>query len=212
MELYITRIGKRAWVRTMSDIGFRSVRSSIVKFLWVGLALAIMWHFNWDQIFIDRLGEIWAALAALAGVLAAVFAINLLLAPAELQKESDAEIDRLTTELDDKVGRQEALNELWRLRSYGISLRNTPVVSVWGLMVWSGKFHLWRLEVLEKAEAISVNLRNWFERLDRVNQPPSLGFRPFSGRHGTEIRNMSELLLRMQVFLEKDLRWPGGST
>ncbi len=53
MPLYLTRVLKKAWEQTMSDFGVTNWRSSLVKALWVGIAVFIMHSFNWTGLVID---------------------------------------------------------------------------------------------------------------------------------------------------------------
>lgn len=192
---------------TLSDLGFQNIRSSIVKGMWVLGVLFVMYIFDWHELLKGKVGEIWAGILALLGVLVLIYFFNLLSVPARMQAEADAEITKLKKQIFDRERRQTSINELWRFRSEGISLRNYDsrrIVSDadWG--EWQAKYHAWRAGVMAAATATNINLFHWLDRLDRtVPNPSDLNFtRP---EHERLARIMSTMLYRLQQFLEREM-------
>ena len=168
----------------------------------VCLPVATYWNFFGSEILN------WLPLIIFGTVFLGTVAIGLLTAPYKIADQLERDRNALREKLDERVARQAALNELWRLRSDGITLRNTRVTSDPSFAEWIEKSEAWRSEVLERAEVISMNLRNWLDRLDRCNPPPQMPWPWHNDDHAHRVKIFSEILLRMQTFLEKDLIWP----
>lgn len=189
---------------TLSDVGVKSVRSSVVKAVWVAIALFIMYMAGWHELLKERLGEVGFVILAFFVLLAIIFVLNVLSAPAMIQKESDDLIDALRRQIDDKQARQAALNALWRLRSEGISMRNDEVLSDRQFVDWQQRFNAWRENVLLEAEKVNVNLKFYLERLDQMRPPPG-NIQIFNPEHGRLAHITSEILQRLQEYLKKEL-------
>jgi hypothetical protein len=204
MEPYLFRVLRRACKMTAADIGIRNWRVSFVKGLWAIIALAVMISFGWNDILIDRFGEIWAGIIAFLILIAIVFISNLLAAPAQLRAEAGREIQELTTILGTHQDHQEMLDRLWQLRSTGISIRNKRTGSKEELIEWEAGYNVWRNQTLIVAGSISPNLRQWIERLDRTEPIPG-NLQPFNGHHELHARIMCNILSRLQRYLERQL-------
>jgi len=202
--MYWSRIISRGWDMTRADFGFHDTRATFVKIAWLIVALMIMYIFNWDELLISRLGELGAGVLALFLLFLLVCVLNICAAIPKLHQEAENEIAKLRGRLDTRAGRQAALNELWRLRSDGISIRNRSIETEKEYQQWHKEYEKWRIEVLEKAEVLTINLRNWLERLDTTVTDPT-GRKPFNPDHELKRRIMSTILHRMQVYLEKEL-------
>ena len=115
----------------------------------------------------------------------------------------------LEEKIDDRERRQLALNKLWRLRSDGIALRNKPITTEAEFVDWQRRYEEWRENILRAAEERSVNLREWLDRLERMGAPPSGLTFYFDDTGESEHRRlvgiMTEMLVRLQKHLEKDL-------
>lgn len=189
---------------TRNDIGFHSIRHSIAMLVWVAISLFIMWHFRLDNILIDRIGELWAAGVALLLVVALIFLANLFIAPTEIQKEADNEIDDLKKQIDNKEARQNAIDALWILRKSGVELRNKSVSSDEDFNSWQSEFWSWRSNTLDKARVVSVNLQNWLDILDRTVPRPA-NVLIHNPEHDRLLRVASTILNRLQQYLEGEL-------
>ncbi len=124
-------------------------------------------------------------------------------AAAKRHAEQESQIQRLEKQLDDKAARQAALNKLWALRKKGVTVRNRSVFEA-EYSDWEREFDEWRQAVLTEAATITPNLKNWLDTLDRMEPPPDLP-RPANDEHDLKRHVMSEMLLRLGRYLEKDL-------
>ena len=131
--------------------------------------------------------------------------IGLIRAPRDLYKEAMFEIAALRLTIEDKERIQKALNELWRLRAAGVKLRNKRI-STDDYEDWLHDFNQWREEVLQHAGKISENLKQWLDILDKTTQGPVSPW--IHETHSAKLRVFSEVLHRLQIFLERDLVWP----
>lgn len=194
---------------TMSDFGLRNWRASIVKAIWIAIGLVIMISFKWHEMVVDRLGGAWASILAFFILFIAVFLWNFLAAPRQIQAETDESVVALQGQLDNREARQAAIDELWLLRSIGISLRNESVNTPVEFADWERRYRAWRNDTLSAARQVSVNLHNWLEHLDRtVPNPAGLSF--LSGTdHERFARIASTILYRLQMYLEREL-WNGA--
>jgi hypothetical protein len=132
-----------------------------------------------------------------------VIVVRLARAPYLLDKQAHSHIAALSLSLDNKTARQAALNLLWALRKEGVSLRE-KVPSATELSTWLDEWNAWRQRVYAAAEVVSVNLRNHLETLNEMGKAPSnLRLNGMLHLHAVEV--MSEILRRMERYLEKDL-------
>ena len=192
---------------TLSDVGFQNFRSSIVKAIWVIGALGVMYVFDWHELLKGKVGEIWAGILALAGVVILIFLINLISMPAKMQEEAEREIERLKKMLFDRDQRQKEIDELWKLRSEGIDFRNNDANTVkteedWNQ--WQSQYHNWRVKILAKANDVNPNLRHWLEHLDQTTPNPG-DLRFDRQQHELLARITSTMLSRLQKFLEREM-------
>jgi hypothetical protein len=109
----------------------------------------------------------------------------------------------LQKQLFDKEARQKAISQLWQLRAEGVPIRNERVTS-YTEGDWRTRFHTWLEKVYGEAAKISANLEAWLQTLDRVRPGPELGTAA-SPDHLRDRNNMSEVLLRMQEFLQAEM-------
>jgi hypothetical protein len=147
----------------------------------------------------------WIPLYFFGGALVVLILYGLATAPRGLYLEALAEIGQLRLTIEDKDRIQRALNELWMLRKEGVELRNTRITES-EFAAWVKKFDEWRENVYEQAKRISENLEQWLRILDQLTQPTVSP--PIHSKHAHKLKIFSEILHRLQVFLERDLRWP----
>lgn len=90
----------------------------------------------------------------------------------------------------------------WSLRREGVALRN-EIITTDQYQVWKSRFELWTGKLLGEAEIVSINLRNYLEVFDQCKQPIlGAGVNP---EHMQDLRILSEILARLQTYLEKGL-------
>lgn len=206
-ESYIKRIAQRAWAMTRADVGFQNLRTTLVKLFWVGIALAIMWHFGWQDMIVDRLGDLVVGILAFVAIFVCLFVLNFFSAPPLLQKEADKQIQFLTQRLDDKHDRQKHLNTLWHLRAQGVKIRNDAVSANTNSAKekWENRFNEWREKTLDEAYQINMNLKNWLDILD-VTRPLPNDLEPhIDAEIKTSARTCSEMVRRLGEYLEGKL-------
>ena len=143
--------------------------------------------------------------ANLVGFVVLFFIFLLIVVPSQLDDEAAERIAALQKKLFDRGARQAAIDKLWKLRATGVQLRN-KLVSPLDYDKWYGEWKSWRAEVLEQAMKVSPNLHAWLDTLDRVRPGPLLSAPPANdGDHVRDRNNMSEVLLRMQEFLQAEM-------
>jgi hypothetical protein len=120
------------------------------------------------------------------------------------QEKLQEKIIQLKLAIYDREKRQAAIDRLWELRKKGVELRNKNV-TVSEYPMWETEFEAWTAEICEEANKISPNLRNWLTILDRVRPPPMLSHQPAGPLHANTLKNMSEVLARIQEFLEAEM-------
>ncbi len=89
--------------------------------------------------------------------------------------------------------------KLWDLRTQGVSLRNENV-DHWSYPEWKERFESWHSELLLEAQKISTGLGSYLETLDQCTQPDLVS--PANREHEQDLRVLSEVLFRLQKFLE----------
>ena len=120
-------------------------------------------------------------------------------------RDENAAIADLRSQLYDRAKRQTAIDELWRLRAAGIILRNEEITDQ-QFPDWDKRWHRWRDDVWGKADLINPNLKNWLEYLDQARPPPSRNTPYRNPDHQRLVTIGSEMLLRMQEFLEREIK------
>jgi hypothetical protein len=103
----------------------------------------------------------------------------------------------------DKEARQEAISRLWQLRAEGVQIRNEHVVLA-NVADWQARYNGWCKRVYAEAGKISSNLDAWLWTLDQVRRGPQLD-PAASTDHLRDRGFMSEILLRMQEFLQAEM-------
>jgi hypothetical protein len=128
MTTYWTRVRVRAWTDTLRDCGFRDMRTSVVKIIWIIIGLVIALYLGGAEVLIEHAGKLGTGIAVFLVFFIILFLWNLVTAPAKLQQEADNEIAALKTKLNDREARQSAMARLWALRAEGTAMRNQKVV------------------------------------------------------------------------------------
>jgi hypothetical protein len=205
MATYWTRVRSRAWTETLRDFGFRDLRTSVVKIIWILIALAVALYFGGAEVLIEHAGKLGTGIAVSLIFFIVLFSWNLVTAPAKLQQEADNEIAALKTKLSDREARQSAMARLWALRAEGVAMRNQKVVGASAAMEWRMQFENWHQRVLAEAQTISPNFRAWLDTLDRVRPGPTDLPQAATPEHNTQRSCQSEILLRMQEFLQAEM-------
>ena len=199
---------------TKRDVGFTSPKAAIIHIVLAVITLVIIYSQSGIDDVVGGLNNYLVGLFALIALAGLLFLWNLVLAPWQLQKAADERISTLEDKLDDREAQQNALDRLWALRSDGIALRNESIITEAQFVVWQEKYQDWRSKTLKAAGARSVNLKQWLRRLERMGQPPDglicyVGEDPVTGHpvheHYRLAGIMTEILVRLQKHLEKDL-------
>ncbi len=115
MWKYWKTVLKRALLESWSDLSLGNWRQIVTKVVVGIIAVIFMWWWGWYEIAKDRLGEIWAILAAIGLVGVVVFLCHLLRAPYLLASEYVEEIERLNGLLseNDVVQKRNKLQKIW---------------------------------------------------------------------------------------------------
>lgn len=100
--------------------------------------------------------------------------------------------------------RDAALRELWRLRNIGISMRNRTLAGEAEYPAWKAEADAWLESVYAEANKISNTLQEHLRRLDRMEPPPRTS-ESVNDEHERWRHIVSEVLLRLQRFQEKEL-------
>lgn len=97
---------------------------------------------------------------------------------------------------------QAARQRLWDLRASGVEIRNRAP-ELGKFREWVAEYQAWRTSVLDVAKIVSETL---YRRLETLNQvrPLPFGLSIISKEHHQHAANLSEKLLRIEEFLEKD--------
>src|SRR5262249_53190817 len=155
-----------------------------------------------QRVLIEHAGKFGTGIATLLLFFIVLFSWNLLTAPAKLQLEADNEIAALKTKLSSREARQGAMARLWELRAEGPEMRNQKVVGANAAAEWMKQFENWHQRVLAEARTISPNFHAWLATLDRVRPSPNGLPQAATPEHDTQRSCQSEILLRMQEFLQ----------
>jgi len=94
---------------------------------------------------------------------------------------------------------------LWALRAEGTAMRNQKVVGTNAASEWMKQFEDWHQRVLAEAQTISPNFHAWLSTLDRVRPGPTDLPQAATPDHNTQRSCQSEILLRMQEFLQAEM-------
>jgi len=204
--MYLTRVRERAWMDTLRDCGFRDVRTAIVKIIWILIGLVVALYLGGvKEVLIEHAGKVGTGIAVFVLFFIVLFVWNLLTAPAKLQQEADNEIAALKTKLNNREARQSAMARLWALRAEGTAMRNQKVVGTNAASEWMKQFEDWHQRVLAEAQTISPNFHAWLSTLDRVRPGPTDLPQAATPDHNTQRSCQSEILLRMQEFLQAEM-------
>jgi hypothetical protein len=205
MATYWTRVRVRAWTDTLRDCGFRDVRTSVMKIIWIIISLVIALYLGGAEVLIEHAGKFGTWIVVLLVFFILLFSWNLVTAPAKLQREADNEIATLKTKLRDREARQSAMARLWALRADGVAMRNQKVVGASAAVEWIKQFENWHQRVLAEAQTISPNFHAWLAILDRVRPGPTDLPQAATPEHNAQRSFQSEILLRMQEFLQAEM-------
>jgi hypothetical protein len=156
------------------------------------------------DVLIEHAGKFGTGIATLLFFFIILFSWNLPTAPAKLQQEADNEIAALKTKLNNRETRQSAMARLWALRAEGTEMRNQKVVGA-NAAEWMKRFENWHQRVLAEARTISPNFHAWLATLDRVRPGPAGLPQAATPEHNTQRSCQSEILLRMQEFLQAEM-------
>jgi hypothetical protein len=147
----------------------------------------------------------WATIYAVIAW-AIIFLIRLIfVAPFQTFEETENRRLELARRLDDRELRQRTLNLIWDLRERGVQIRNEFPVN---FPVWHRRVNEWRLQLLDAAGVLSVNLRRHLETLNETHDFPSnieLVGGTHTEDHALDLRVISEVLRRLERYLERDL-------
>lgn len=146
----------------------------------------------------------WAPLAFFIVILVILVLVGLVAAPYSIYEELRLERDTLKAALDRRAARRDAITALWRIRTLGVEHRNLHITQP-QLEEWLATYEQWRTEVLEQAGIVSDGLREWLTTLDRMDHPPAFSNPHVNNVHGNRRHVMSEILLRLQKFLEAEM-------
>jgi hypothetical protein len=135
-----------------------------------------------------------------------IFLIRLLfVAPFQIFRDTEAQRQKLERALDDRKIRQRTLNLIWDLREKGVQIRNEFPVN---FLDWHRRFEEWRKSVLDAAGVLSVNLRRHLQTLNETHGYPTdiqLVGGVHDGEHKLDLSVISEMLRRLEKYLERDL-------
>lgn len=145
----------------------------------------------------------WAPLGIFATVFVATVIVGLIIAPYSMYRDVETRNNVLEKRLFDKEARQNAISKLWELRAEGVQIRNESVPAG-DTADWEARYNDWRERVYGEAGKISSILEAWLRTLDQVRPGPNLGTAA-SVDHLRDRGNMSEILLRMQEFLQAEM-------
>jgi hypothetical protein len=148
---------------------------------------------------------IWGlAYIAIAWVI--IFIIRLIfVAPFQTFKETEVQRLKLEKEIDDREIRQRTLNLIWDLREEGVKIRNEFPVN---FPNWQRRAAEWRVQVFNAAGVLSTNLRRHLQTLNETHGYPSdiqIVGGSHDGDHKLELCVISEILRRLEKYLERDL-------
>jgi hypothetical protein len=126
-------------------------------------------------------------------------------APFQVFKDGEGQRERLQQELEDRERRQRALNLLWDLRESGVQIRNEFPVN---FPNWHRRVNEWRNQLLDAAGVLSVNLRRHLQTLNETHGYPrdiQIVGENHKQEHELDLRVISEMLRRLEKYLERDL-------
>ena len=113
-------------------------------------------------------------------------------------------ISKLELKIFDGERRQKGVDALWDARTKGIKLRE-EVITEAQLPSWVCKWEKWKGEVLAAAAQVNHNLERYLEYLDQCPPIPG-GLHIVNDEHRKFITAGTEMLLRMQEFLEREIK------
>lgn len=129
----------------------------------------------------------------------------------ELRQEMESSTAKLTNEnkelklkIYNREARQQSINKLWQLRSEGVGIRNKKITAE-EFDDWYTAYEEWEKRVFHEAGLVSENLKQWLTTLDRVRLGPTTKFPSIDEVHERHKNNLSEVLQRLQDFLEADM-------
>jgi hypothetical protein len=167
--------------------------------------LVIALYLGGAEVLIEHAGKFGTWIVVLLVFFILLFSWNLVTAPAKLQREADNEIATLKTKLRDREARQSEMARLWALRADGVAMRNQKVVGASAAVEWIKQFENWHQRVLAEAQTISPNFHAWLAILDRVRPGPTDLPQAATPEHNAQRSFQSEILLRMQEFLQAEM-------
>jgi len=145
----------------------------------------------------------------------ALFFVNFILTPSRIEAEAESaaqshlkelrdEIEALKLKISNRDKRQTAMNALWELRTEGVNIRNREITEE-SYKEWYSEYVDWESRVYAEAAKVSPNLERWVKTLDRVRRGPRTKYPSIHNQHDRDKNNLSEVLFRLQEFLEADM-------
>lgn len=199
MPLPTTTARQFAWLWVTRAFAGRLGRADLVAGL-VSIVATPIWQ--WLYPMQEGLMN-WLPLLIFAAVFVGSLVIGALTAPYWLYRKLENEKNLLAAKLNNRDARQKSIARLWHLRAEGVEHRN-KAIGPSDETAWIKDFENWRARVLADAGVISLNLQAWLTTLDRVRPGPNLA-PPVSNAHSSCRGNMSEILFRLQEFLEAEM-------
>lgn len=152
-----------------------------------------------DAGWFDALLELGGLLVVILIIFSAWFVVRMITIPARLHAEQEAQISSIEALEDDQADKWAALRSL---RREGVKIRNQRLITILDLPKWTARYEKWRLDIIEAVGHLSPNLRSRIEVLNEMYGIPANAV-PMSKEHKRQLGIMSEILRRVEKYIEK---------
>lgn len=213
---YYGRLLRKAWDMTKAPAGISGFEGLIFGVVLTFLTFVILSYWGQIEIVSDELYFAFATLIAIVSLVVISFIVNCFRAAVALDDEWNALYSEALLKLENKALWQEKLDELWTLRSEGISLRNIRKFAGSEFDDWKASIDDWRERTEEVAFELDPNLKHWIHHLDTIVDNP-VGSAIFIGEirlpgntgpkeqeHSRYVRMASTVLDRLARYLLKE--------
>ena len=214
---YYNRLFGKAWEMTKLPVGISGFGGMLFGILLIITALFVLASLGQIKIITDELYMFVATVIALVLLVPLLFIVNCFRAAVSLDLEWKALYGKAMLKLDNRAEWQSKLDQLWILRSEGITLRNKCEFKLLNdFQHWVDDIKDWRNRTEKVAGEADPNLENWIHHLDTTVTNPGITpqfigemntsgeNKTFTMEHDLQVRMASTVLDRLARFLLKE--------
>lgn len=200
---YWRRVWRRAWQDTLRALALDLPERAVLRIVAAAIGVAGVWWVTSG----DTPSELVVrtiATAAILALLPVVLFWKLIVKPAQIDAEAQGKIADLNLKIEDREKIKQLRQAIWHLREEGVALRNKGLKTS-AVVNWAERFDEWHSTLLERAAALSPDLRHSLDPLDNISPENIERIAVLDANHQKMVSAMSEKLARLYTYLNKSM-------